>query len=91
MDKNKIALGSLAMDLKRVALGYYRNSTKVAEIFMEEALKRKKEVDVTSVKPYVKDLLSKLEDIKNEKDKQKVAEDALMYSILFQNAAFSER
>ena len=90
MDKNKIALGSLAMDLKRVALGYYRNSTKVAEIFMEEALKRKKEVDVTSVKPYVKDLLSKLEDIKNEKDKQKVAEDALMYSILFQNAALAK-
>ena len=90
MDKNKIALGSLAMDLKRVALGYYRNSTKVAEIFMEEALKRKKEVDVTSVKPYVKDLLSKLEYIKNEKDKQKVAEDALMYSILFQNAALAK-
>ena len=90
MDKNKIALGSLAMDLKRVALGYYRNSTKVAEIFMEEALKRQKEVDVTSVKPYVKDLLSKLEDIKNEKDKQKVAEDALMYSILFQNAALAK-
>ena len=49
MDKNKIALGSLAMDLKRVALGYYRNSTKVAEIFMEEALKRKKELNLNLV------------------------------------------
>ncbi len=87
MDKNKIALGALAMDLKRVALSYYRNSNKVAEIFMEEALKRKKEVDLKKVKPYIKDLLNKLEEMKNEKDKQKVAEDALMYSTLFQNAA----
>lgn len=85
--ENKIILGSLAMDLKRVALGYYRNSTRVAEVFMGEATKRKKEVDLKKVKPYIKNLLDKLEEMKNEKDKQKVAEDALMYSILFQNAA----
>lgn len=87
MDKNKIILGSLAMDLKRVALGYYRNSTRVAEVFMGEAMKRKEEVDLEKVEPYIKDLLSKLEEMRSEKDKQKVAEDALMYSTLFQNAA----
>ncbi len=85
--ENKIILGSLAMDLKRVALSYYRNSTRVAEEFMGEATKRKKENDLKKVKPYIKNLLNKLEEMKNEKDKQKVAEDALMYSILFQNAA----
>lgn len=90
MDKNKIILGSLAMDLKRVALGYYRNSTKMAEVFMKEAIERKKEVDLVSVKPYVKNLLSNLDKIKNEKDKQKLAEDALMYSVLLQNAALEK-
>lgn len=86
-NNNKIALGSLAMDLNRVAMGYQRGSIKMAEVFMLEAMKRKEEVDLVTVKPYIRDLLSKLEEMKNEKDKQKVAEDALMYSTLFQNAA----
>lgn len=89
MNKNKIALSSLAMDLKRVALGYHSGSLITARRFLEEAIKRKKEVDLTTVRPYIKDLLNKLENIKKEKDKEKIAEDALMYSILFQNAAIS--
>ena len=87
MNKNQIALSSLSMDLKRAALGFHRGATAMAERFFEEALKRKKEVDLEEVKPYIKDLLNKLENIKNEKDKEKLAEDALMYSTLFQNAA----
>lgn len=90
MDKNKIALSLLSMDLKRAALGYYRNSNKMADRFLEEAIKRKKEINLTSVKPYLKDLLNKLENIKRETNKQKIAEDALMYSALFQNAALAK-
>lgn len=84
---NKIALSSLALDLKRVAIAYHRKSEKVAERFFDEALKRKKEIDLSKIKPYVAVLLSKFESIKLEKDHQKRAEDALMYSFLFQNAA----
>lgn len=75
------------MDLKRVALGYYGKSTKIAEVFLGEAMKRKKEIDLAAVKPYIKNLLDKLDSVKTKKNKQKVAEDILMYSILFQNAA----
>ncbi|MCL5970510.1 MAG: hypothetical protein M1450_03350 [Patescibacteria group bacterium] len=84
---NKIALSSLAMDLKRVALGFYRDSPNVANRFLEEALKRKEEIDIKTVKPYVKDLLEKLNQITKQKNYEKVAEDILLYSILFQNAA----
>lgn len=84
---NKIALSSLALDLRRVALAYDRGSEKVADRFFEEALKRKKEVEVSKIKPYIVKLLDEFEDIKLEEDQQKRAEDALMYSTLFQNAA----
>lgn len=86
MTKNQIALSSLAMDLKRVALGYHRNSDKMAERFLEEALKRRDEIDVKEVKSYIRKLLGKIEGIKNSGREEK-AEDALMYSILFQNAS----
>jgi len=84
-----ISLSSLAMDLDRVAVGLHRGSYKMAERFTEEALKRKREIDLTAVKPYIKNLLEKMEvDLKSE-DKGKKAEDALMYSTLFQNAALA--
>lgn len=84
---NKVILSSLAMDLHRVALGYHRGSKKMAERFFAEALKRKDEIDTFSVKPYIKILLEKFPSIIYQKEEQKIAEDALMYSILFQNAA----
>lgn len=87
MNENQIALSSLAMDLKRVALGYHRGSIVMANRFLEEALKRKSEIDTESVKPYIKRLLNKLDSLYEEKDKDRVAEDALMYSTLFQNAS----
>lgn len=87
MNKTFISLSSISMDLERVATGYQRGSTKMADRFLKEALMRRGEIDRNLVKPYVKNLLDKLDNIKTEKDKQKLAEDALMYSILFQNAA----
>lgn len=87
MSEDKLILSSLAMDLKRTALGYYRNSNKMADRFLQEAIERKKEINFKKIKPSIKSLLERFENIKNENDKQKLAEDALMYSILFQNAA----
>ena len=89
MDKNKIALSSLALDLRRAAIGYYRGSDKMAERFFEEALKRKEEINDSKIKPYLKNLLITFEKIKSEKEFTKKAEDALMYSILFQNASIA--
>lgn len=87
---SKFALSSLAMDLKRVAIGYNLGSTAFADRFLSESLKRKREINLDTVKPYVANLLKKIPDIKHiEKDKDK-AEIALMYSTLFQNAALSK-
>jgi hypothetical protein len=84
---NKIILGSLAMDLKRMALGYHRGSFSVANRFYSEAIKRKEEIDIKTIKPYVKKLLGNLDSLTVQKDKAKIADNALMYSVLFQNIA----
>lgn len=84
---NKLALASLAMDLKRTATGYHRGSVKTGERFFREALQRKEEIDIENVKPYLQKLLKQLSTIDFEEEKEKVAEKALTYSILFQNAA----
>lgn len=81
----KNALESLAMDLKRVALGYHRGSDVMAKRFSKEALKRIEEVDQKSTKQYINVLLKKAHEVLAEKDVQKLAEDSLMLSTLFQN------
>lgn len=84
---NYISLSSLAMDLKRTANGYYRGSDRMAQRFWEEALKRKSEIDRSKVAPYIVKLLDSMESVIQIEDKQKAAEDILLYSILFQNAS----
>lgn len=83
MDK-KIILGSLALDLKRAALGYHRNSDVMADRFLKEAIKRKKEYKKNDLKPYLVKILNKIEDISTLTHDDK-AEYALMYSTLIQN------
>lgn len=78
---NKVVLESLASDLKRVALGLQRGSTVMANRFAREALRRRSEVEISSVDEYIKKLLKKIEQA------TKNPEDALMYSTLFQNYA----
>lgn len=87
MDKNKITLGSLAMDLKRVALSYHNGSVATAKRFFKEAIKRKNEVDEKKLRVYLRKILNNLDKLISQRDNQKIAEDALMYSTLFQNAA----
>lgn len=76
--KNKYILESLASDLKRVALGLQRGSDKMAKLFLTEALKRRKETELSELDPYMRKLLKNL-------NKNLDAEDALMYSTLIQN------
>ena len=75
---NKIILESLASDLKRVALGLHRGSDNMARRFLAEALRRKSEIELETVSPYIRKLLIRL-------NKNIDAEDALMYSTLIQN------
>lgn len=75
---NKYILQSLASDLKRVALGLHRGSNTMAKRFLDEALKRKGELNIDSLAPYIRNLLSNL-------DYKINADDALMLSTLIQN------
>jgi len=81
---NKIALESLAMDLKRVAIGYHRGSLSMANRFYEEAVERKKEIDPSPLKPYIKKVLERIESLPSNSNSQ-IAEEALMLSTLIQN------
>lgn len=87
MDRNKAALSSIALDLKRVAINYHHGSVSTANRFFEEAMKRKGEIDQRKLRPYLKEILTRLDKLTSSGDKEKIAEDALMYSVLFQNAA----
>ena len=82
--ENKIILGSLALDLKRAAIGFNRGSYAMADRFLEEALKRKKEFKKDNTKPYLLQILDKIEKLKTQPNDE-LAENALMYSILIQN------
>lgn len=79
------------MDLKRVALGYYRGSEVMTTRFAKEVRARKEELKNANLKPYLRSLLSEMDDVLKQKDHRKLAEDALMYSTLFQNAALKYR
>lgn len=82
----KIIIESLAMDLKRVALGLHRGSFTMANRFKEEAFKRAAELESQNPNEYLKKLLFYMKKMING-NSEKVAEDALMLSTLFQNFA----
>ena len=83
MNKQKVIIEALAMDLKRVALGLHRGSFQMANRFKEEALKRQEELETQATNDYLKKLLERSRGTLN-------AEDALMYSTLFQNYALKK-
>lgn len=77
------------MDLKRIALAYHDGSNETAERFIVEANKRKNEIDQTQIKPYLLTHIKSLDKVFIRKDKLHLAEDALMYSQIFQNYALT--
>lgn len=89
MDKNldqKIIIESLAMDLKRFAVGLHRGSFGMADRFKEEAVKRVDELEICSNSEYLNRLTLRLKRVLLDKS-DRTAEDALMFSTLFQNFA----
>lgn len=81
----KVILGSLALDLKRAAMGFNRRSNTMAERFLHEALKRKNEVIKKDASSYISHLLEKMEQSLKNNEIDRKGEDALMYSTLIQN------
>ena len=79
-----MALSSLAMDLKRIALGIHRKSTTMEDRFLLEAMKRKDEVNTQSLLPYMKTIIEQI-GLLPKRDAMHRAEDALMYSTRIQN------
>ena len=77
------------MDLLRVALGYQRGSEKMAKRFSVEALKRCSEIEKNEVKPYFAKILGKVDLILESVESNRIADDALMYSILCKNYAIT--
>lgn len=84
MNQQKIIIESLAMDLKRVALGLNRGSLAMANRFKDEVSKREQELTSQKVSGYLKKLLIAMKKSLS-KDGDRVSEDALMYSTLLQN------
>lgn len=82
--ENKIILESLAMDLKRAAIGYHRKSYAMADRFLAEAIKRKNEFKKENTRPYLLQILENIEKLKTQPGDE-LAENALMYSTLIQN------
>ncbi|HLD26277.1 MAG TPA: hypothetical protein VJC05_04525 [Candidatus Andersenbacteria bacterium] len=86
MNDKKIIIESLAMDLKRVAVGLHRGSTAMAHRFKQEALQRQQELEELELNDYLKKIVA--DSKKAIQSKQPEAyEDVLMYSTLFQNFA----
>lgn len=81
---NKIILSALAMDLKRVALGLHRKSYRMADRFLNEAMKRKAEVNINELLPYMQTIIKNIDSLV-DRDNAHKAEDALMYSTRIQN------
>jgi hypothetical protein len=82
----KILVESMAMDLKRVALGVNRGSFAMANRFKEEALNRSVELEKQPISEYLKKLLTMTKKSLSQ-NTDRVGEDALMFSTLLQNFA----
>jgi hypothetical protein len=87
MNKNKIAIESLSMDLLRVANGLHKGSRNTAQRFSEEARVRCSEIKKGEVKPNFAQILDKVVTTLSNLDEDRTAEDALMYSVLCKNYA----
>lgn len=85
MTETNMLIGSLSNDLSRVANMIYRKSSG-AEIFFHEMFRWLKDIDPTSVKPYIQTILADLQTHeKNPQYTEERAETYLMYSVILQN------
>ncbi len=86
MNSQKVIIQSLAMDLKRVALGLQRGSLGMARRFKEEALQREHELEQQELTDYLKKLVINSKAALQIQTPH-IQDDVLMYSTLFENYA----
>lgn len=86
MNEERVIIESLAMDLKRVAIGLQRGSTKMADRFKAEALQRENELERVTNDGYILRIITGSRE-SLESNSEQTSDDALMYSTLFQNYA----
>lgn len=84
MDKDKLNLLSLSMDLKRICLGIERKSYGMADEFTRQA---KRWIKVKTDIYHTQEILKEVKQILDMPNSLQKAEDCLMYSILLQNRA----
>lgn len=84
MNEQQVLIASLALDLKRVALGLQRGSVAMANRFKEEALQREAELEQQELSEYLQRLVADSKKVLQSTEPG-THEDALMYSVLFQN------
>lgn len=87
MNQTQKQLASLSMNLKRAALGFNRNSIAMANRFVEESWRELEKIDFKKLPSSIRKLVLGTKSILSRKDSDRIAEDMLMYSTLFQNAA----
>ena len=79
---NKILLESMALDLKRVALGAHSKSYKMADRFLQEVLKRNDLLDTRNFPKSLKKVLKLMVKQLRLHDTNRLADDALLYSTI---------
>jgi hypothetical protein len=79
---NATILQSIALDLKRVAIGYNAGSFKMADRFLEEAIKRKMQLNMQMLSDSVKKVVIMIEEIGKSSNYHYRADRALTYSTI---------
>ena len=85
----KMLTQALSMDLLRFALGLHGGSFDMAITFKNQALKLSNSISKKRPRGYLAKLIKDTQDVLI-RDDDKVAEDALMYSVLLQNFALKK-
>jgi hypothetical protein len=80
---NKFILQAMALDLKRVAIGYHSGSIIMADRFLQEVITRKSQLDMSSLSHGLQKVLEKVDLLDSEQNHTKRAEDALTFSTIF--------
>lgn len=91
MNNTKL-LQAMALDLKRCAIGYYSNSNKMADRFFQEVCMRTSQLDSSLLNSQTQKIVKKLQNLSQETNFKKRAEDCLMYStILLSLSTFKQQ
>lgn len=81
---------SLALDLKRITVGYQNNSLEMMGRFQLEADRWLRRIEPDKVAPYIAKIIGFLPEKLVNPDEAQRAEDALTYSVILQNYALTK-